>query len=289
MSSQTVLGKEVFDSKLEKPFRLLIGGGSGSGKTTFLKKLVNESHFETPFDKIIYRYPDYLQEPPATFDQIIEFQPGIGDLEYYNSLPRNTLVIFDDLMNECGNSVDIMRLFSVVARKQQLSLIFIVQNVYDSSKQFRNIRINATGMVLFRFYAASDVTRRMLRDFRVQSLITQRQLDEIYSKSFAYIFINLHPKRQSDFVAIRGNIFERNFSIYHKMEYVAIPKSDFLKHFKIAEVKDNTVRAIKDELEIRKTQGKRRSSRSTKRAKKRRRSPTPATSATEISESEYSG
>ena len=54
--------REICDSRLEKPFRLIIGGGSGSGKTSFLKQLVDLNHFSSPFDKIVYFYPEYLPE-----------------------------------------------------------------------------------------------------------------------------------------------------------------------------------------------------------------------------------
>ena len=48
-----ICGREVVDSKLEKPFRLIIGGGSGCGKTTLLKEIVEKSHYSSPFDKIV--------------------------------------------------------------------------------------------------------------------------------------------------------------------------------------------------------------------------------------------
>ena len=197
-----ISGREICDTKLEKPFRLIVGGGSGCGKTTLVKQMVDSSHFATPFDKIVYCYPDYLCEVPTEFEQIVEYHPGLCDNVYCSTLPRNTLIIFDDMMSECGNSNDIMKLFSVIARKRNISIIFLVQNVYDNSKQFRNIRLNATGFILFKFYAATDVTKRLLRDIGVQYLVSQRLLDNIYTPNFAYIFIDLHPERHSDFVTV---------------------------------------------------------------------------------------
>jgi len=261
-----ITAHEIPDSKLEKPFRLIVGGGSGSGKTEFVKKLVNENHFSSPFEKIVYCYPEYLVDVPAEFDQIVEYQPGICDLEYFASLPKNSLVILDDMMSECGNSDEIMKLFSVVARKRNLSVIFIVQNIYDKGKQFRNIRLNATGFVLFKFYAATDITRRILRDLSCVDLIRKRHLDQIYAEKFAYIFIDVHPERHSDFCTIRSNIFERNYDLFYKMEYIAIPKSEFIKYFKVVEAKKGTIKAIKNEIKIRK---------STK-SKKRKREPSPS-------------
>lgn len=261
-------GQEVSDTKLEKPFRLMVGGGSGSGKTEFVKKLVNSNHFSSPFDKIIYCYPDYLTDVPAEFSQIVEYQLGLPDASYFASLPKNSLIILDDMMTECGSSSDIMKLFAVIARKRDLSLIFIVQNVYDQSKQFRNIRMNATGFVLFKFYAATDVTQRILRDLGISTLISKKELDKVYSSCFTYIMLDIHPRRHSEFATIRGNIFDHNYSIYHKMEYVAIPKTEFVKHFKILDAKKGSIKAIKDEITIKKSR---------KIKRKRRRSPTPVT------------
>lgn len=258
-------GFEVCDSKLEKPFRILIGGSSGSGKTTFLKELVNRNHFSSPFEKIVYFYPEYLYESPVEFEQIVDYKPGLADLEYFSSLPQNSLIIYDDMMNECGNSKEIMQLFSVVARKRNLSIIFIVQNMFDQTKQFRNIKLNATGFVLFKFHSAGDVLKRTLRDVGVQKTLPSRLLETAYKQRYSYIFIDMHPNRHSEFDRISGNIFDEYFSIYNKMEYVAIPKSEFLKHFTIQEAKEGSIRAIKDEIEIRKT-----SKRKPKRRKRRK-------------------
>jgi|TARA_B110000208_G_scaffold35914_1_gene47650 hypothetical protein len=269
---RVVFGREVVDSKLEKPFRLIIGGGSGCGKTTILKEIVDKSHFSSPFDKIVYCYPDYLEEIPIEFDQIVEYHAGICDAKYFSSLPKNTLLLFDDMMTECGKSDEIMKLFSVIARKKNISIIFLVQNIYDQSRQFRNIRLNATSFILFKFFAANDVNNRILRDIGADQLVPKSLLDKVYSKNFGYIFVNFHPNRHSEFETIRTNIFEPFFKILYKMEYIAIPKAEFIKHFKILEAKKGSVRAIKNEIEIRKTKRSRNNAKkqsSTKRSKRK--------------------
>ena len=270
------------DSMLEKPFRLIIGGGSGTGKTTFMQRLVNENHFSSPFDKIVYCYPEYLVNVPVEFDQMIDFRPGIGDMEYFASLPKNTLIILDDLMNEAGNSKDIMKLFSVVARKNNLSIIFLVQNLFDQSKQFRNIRLNATGLVMFKFYAAQQVHYRLVRDLGMDNLISKRSLDNILHERYSYIMFDIHPNRQTDFGCIRTNIFERNFSIFHKMEYIAIPKSEFMKHFAVLEAKKESIRPVKNEIEIRQRS---KSKRKNKKRRKRKISSTTESPDTDFTES----
>ena len=281
---RVICGREVVDSKLEKPFRLIIGGASGCGKTTLLKEIVEKSHYSSPFDKIVYCYPDYLEEIPVEFDQIIEYHAGICDAKYFSSLPKNTLLLFDDMMTECGKSDEIMKLFSVIARKKNISIIFLVQNVYDNSKQFRNIRLNATGFILFKFFAANDVNNRILRDIGANTLVSKTLLDKVYSKNYAYIYVNVHPNRHSEFETIRTNIFSPFFTILNKMEYIAIPKAEFIKHFKILEAKKGSLRAIKNEIEIGKTKevsGKHHKKQSSVRKRKRKISSSSSTTSTD--------
>ena len=247
-----VEGKTVSDTKLEKPFRIIIGGGSGCEKTHLLKKLVDRNHFSSPFDKIVYIYPSYLDDIPVEFDPIVEYQPGLNDIQYFTSLPKNTLLLFDDMMSECGGSNDIMKLFSVIARKKNISIIFLVQNIYDQTKQLRNIRLNATGFFIFKFYSANDVNFRLLRDLGLNHIMPKHLMESIYSKNFEYIYIDVHPERHSQFGCLKGNIFDKYFTIYNQMSYIAISRADFLKYFKVLEEKKGTVKAIKNEIEIRK-------------------------------------
>ena len=127
------------DTKLEKPFRILVCGASGCGKTEIVKTIVDSNHFATPFDRMIYCYPSYLEEAPVEFDQIIEYRPGTLDMDYLSSLPQNSLIILDDMMDECAKSDDIMILFMNMARKKNISIFLITQNLYypGNSQNFK--------------------------------------------------------------------------------------------------------------------------------------------------------
>ena len=65
------------------------------------------------------------------------------------------------------------------------------------------------------------------------------------------------------------------------MEYVAIPKTEFLKHFKIIEAKKGSIKAIKDEIEIGKT-----TKRSDRKDRKRKRVNTSTDSSTQTNTSD---
>ena len=264
-------GFSVDSPKLQKPFRLLVGGGSGSGKSCFVQRLVEEKHYENDFDNIIYVYPEYLEECPMEFrtDVNVQTLAGLPNKTTLATTESNTLIILDDVMMESAKSDDIVRLFTVIARKKNISLILIAQNIYQTGKHFRTIRLNSTGIVMFKFYAGVDVNYRILRDLGLQDRVTRRLLDNIYSTRYQYIYLDLHPNRQFDISTARGNIFEYYPRYYNEMEYVAIPKADFVKYFKIISTSKGKVKSIKNETKIPKELKK------LSKKRKRTRSPTP--------------
>ena len=81
-------------------------------------------------------------------------------------------------------------------------------------------------------------------------------LEEIYSERYKYIFIDTHPNRHSDFATVRGNIFSNLISVFNKMEYIAISKADFMKYFKIIEAKNNQIKAIENEVTVKRNKRK---------------------------------
>ena len=249
--SRLVEGHIIEDIKLQKPFRLIIAGGSGCGKSQFCKQLIDQNFFESSFDRIIYNYPDYLEETDIEFQSIVEYRSGLADQTFLASLPRNTLLIIDDLSLEVSKSVAINNLFAVEARKRNISVILITQNVYQRGEYFRNIRLNATGFVLFKFFCAFAVNKRLLRDVGWKNIISVKLLDNIYKEKYKYIFLDLHPNNQSDFGIVRSNIFDTP-EIYHKMKYIAIKEADFYKYFKILDKKNGEIKAIKNAVKVEK-------------------------------------
>ena len=267
---------------IEKPFRLIVAGGSGAGKTNFVQRLVNEQHFSSPFDNVRYYCPEYMDGDVIEFKKNVQHYTGMPCMSELTQIEHNTLVILDDLMHECSRSIQMEKLFSVVARKRNISLILVVQNIYH--RGLRNIRINATGIVLFKFYAAMDVNKRVIKDLGLKRLITNEQLDTIYSTRYGYIYIHIHPNSHYDFGTLRANIFDYFLSIYYQMEYIAIPKSDFIKYFKIIDAKDGKIKAIKNEVAIKPKRKKQSSQKNNKRAKYSGDSNSNSESATEESD-----
>jgi hypothetical protein len=83
----------------------------------------------------------------------IEFNQGIPDdidnADYLDVSQRN-LIVLDDLMAQSGKDKRIADLFTKGSHHRNLSIIYIVQNIFHQGKEMRNISLNAHYIVLFK-------------------------------------------------------------------------------------------------------------------------------------------
>ena len=128
----------------DHPYRILIIGGSGSGKTNVLLNLIKE---QDDIDKI-FLYAKYLSEPKYEFlikkreDVVIKYYQNID--EYNPSRKRKILIVFDDMiagiMTNKKFQAIIKELF-IRCRKVNISLVFITQSYFSVPK---DVRLNST-------------------------------------------------------------------------------------------------------------------------------------------------
>ena len=141
----------MYSIQLRHPFGLLVSGGTKSGKTTFVKKFLTyvDIMIEKPSENITYYYSEFQN----TFGEIqtlvpqIKFVQGLPDdiLDTINPETRN-LFIVDDMMGE--KDAVIAKLFTKKSHHGNLSVIYIVQNLFHHSKEHRTISLNASYLCL---------------------------------------------------------------------------------------------------------------------------------------------
>ena len=143
------------------PFRMLIIGPSGPGKTNTLLHLINNLH---PVDKI-YLYAKDLHEPKCEYLINKREQAGIknlndphafvGDsddmndvLDDINNYNKNTdkkvLIVFDDMIADIEYNKNFKRIIKELfyrARKINVSIVFIAQSYFRALK---DARLNST-------------------------------------------------------------------------------------------------------------------------------------------------
>ena len=132
------------------PFRMLIIGPSGFGKTNTLLHLINNLH---PIDKI-YLYakdikePKYeylinkreqaeiknLNDPKAFIEYSDDMSDALKDINDYNkNRDKKVLIVFDDMIADIEYNKDFKRIIKELfyrARKINASIVFITQTYF---------------------------------------------------------------------------------------------------------------------------------------------------------------
>ena len=193
--------------KIKLPFGMIISGPSTSGKTTFMAKLLDQSDdmFEPSPSKIVYAYGQFNNLITKLQNKGIIVHEGVPTDELINSLPKNSIIILDDLMLNLTSNF-LTHLFTRKLHHKQLGCIFLTQNLFE--KNLKVARDNSQYIVLMNSSSAARSIRTL------GSQLFPRQLDYFLSayksacsKKFGYLFIDLAPS-SDPVLRLRTNIFK---------------------------------------------------------------------------------
>jgi hypothetical protein len=127
----------------------------------------------------------------------IEFNQGIPDdidnADYLDVSQRN-LIVLDDLMAQSGKDKRISDLFTKGSHHRNLSIIYIVQNIFHQGKEMRNISLNAHYIVLFkspRDKQQISMLARQINPGKVQEFM--RSYEDATSRPHGYLMLDLKP------------------------------------------------------------------------------------------------
>ena len=197
--------------KLQHPCTCLVSGPTGCGKTQFVANLLKNNMFEPMPERIIWCYG----EDQPLYHEMQKLMPNIEfkkdtPTDLYDSLnPSETnLVILDDQMSKVGNSKDLSRLFTEGSHHRNLSVIYIVQNLFDQGASHRTVSRNSHYIVLFK--NPRDMSQISCFGRQMYPKNKANFLPEAYAhatrKPYRYMIIDLKPDTPEEF-RIRTKIF----------------------------------------------------------------------------------
>lgn len=189
------MSNQTYFVYLKHPFTMIVSGPTGSGKTYWIKKLINNADkycLPAP-TKIHYFYGEY--QPIFSSMQNVNFIQGLPEnlMQKFDGIEPEWIII-DDLMIEAGNSKLISEMFTKGSHHRNLSVILILQNFFSRGKEMRNITLNAQYLVLFKNPRDQTIVTNIARQMLPGKT---KKLQAIYEdatrKPFSYLFLDLKP------------------------------------------------------------------------------------------------
>lgn len=204
-NSQQVFSNK--DLKLRLPFGLLLAGPSSSGKSTFIRKLIDQSAqlIYPPPKSILYAYGEYSALVTELQRQGINVYAGVPPDELIQQQPKPALIILDDLLYAIEER-HLSELFTKKSHHQNFAILFVSQDLFQ--KKLKTARQNSQYIAVMR----SPNAALALRNLGIQ--LFPRQLDfflDAYRQAtrhkYSYLFIDLHPA-SDPILRLRTNIFK---------------------------------------------------------------------------------
>ena len=188
--------------KFNHPFGMLVAGPTQSGKTQWTVKFLKERHqrIDPPVDGILFCYSEWQvnydtlkREVPTT-----QFHNGIPTLDTLKSL-QNVILVIDDLMEEAIKDTNIMNMFTVGSHHRNISVLFLMQNIFQKGTHARTISTNIQYMVLFK--NARDQTQ--IRTLAMQVFPTNWNDFLTYygretNKEYGHVVLDFHPQTSNN-------------------------------------------------------------------------------------------
>lgn len=169
------------------PFTCIVSGPTGSGKTTFVKELLKNSHMIKPSPKRVVWcygvYQDLFKSLPG-----VEFNEGLPDQTH---LTDRTLLIIDDLMFQQDEKIT--EIFTKNSHHKGVSVIFLTQNFFH--KGAREMTLNAQYIVLMKNPRDTSQIHFLARQmFPAKSKFMIEAYNDATRAPFGYLFLDLRQE-----------------------------------------------------------------------------------------------
>jgi type IV secretory pathway VirB4 component len=196
---------------IKLPFRMIIAGNSGSGKTQTLLNLLH--NMPDTFEKICITTkckdePLYNWLEDRLGDKGLKITEGISELPDLDGFDKEqtSLIILDDLVNEPAKQQRPICDYFIRARKKNCSLIYITQSYYQVPKLIRD---NITYLIIKQVSSMRNLTM-IARECSLG--IEREQLKEIYDDATGnkedFLLIDLEGNKDERFRKNLDQVYE---------------------------------------------------------------------------------
>lgn len=190
-------------------------GPTGSGKSVLMKKILENSNslIFPNVEECIINYSVWQ----TLYEQIqvpfpIKFLEGITNIEDIPRDNKHRLIIIDDLMNTLSESQEVCDLYTKYSHHLNISVIILVQNLFEKGKYFRTISLNTHYLWLLKSVRDTSIISTLGRQMMNSKFLSKCYKDAV-SKKFGHLFIDMKAS-SDDKYRVRSNTFDEEVVVY---------------------------------------------------------------------------
>lgn len=195
------------DTSWIHPFTCVIAGPTGSGKTYFVSRLIAlaDSMITPPPSQVMWFYSHWQPVYDELEKNGVKFIEGLPT----DDLPKGALVIIDDLMAETTEKVT--KIFTKGSHHLDISIIYLVQNLFHKGKEQRTISLNSQYIVLFKNPRdRSQITNLAKQMYPGRGKYLADAFNNATEQPYGYLLIDL-KQQTPQHLRLRTDIFSDSF------------------------------------------------------------------------------
>ena len=140
--------------------------------------------------------------------------------------PKGGLLVLDDLMKEGRNDKRVLDLFTKYSHHQNVTVIYLCQNMFPPGKYAKSISRNAHYIAAFK----NPRDQLGMRNLLLQAFPTQWQnlqdtFRHVTDRPFGYLLLDLHPKSTDDSRILSHLLKNEGFVRCHQLKRDAAQRS----------------------------------------------------------------
>ena len=200
------------------PTTAIISGPTGSGKSTFIFRLIENVSvmFKEKVYKIYYFYTVWQPLFERFQNNNVSFIKGLPNEDIIQKISdsNHNLLILDDMQMTALNSSFIANLFSRESHHKNLTVFLVLQNFFHQGKYGRDISLNSHYLILFRNKRDKNIIKILGTQIGLGKELENVYLDAT-NEAYGYIVIDLTPSSDSTYM-LRSHIFPDEYLIVYK-------------------------------------------------------------------------
>lgn len=204
------------------PTTILIAGPTSCGKTHFLLDVLAKNVIRPPPQRVVCVYGEWqpayekMRKRSLRRKTKLEFvrnptQEAMAEMyETFKPATRNLVIIDDQMTNSKIGNCDggLTKLFAQGSHHRNLTVIYIVQNLFNQSREMRNVSLNSHYLILFKNPRDKTQIRTLGQQMYPNNpKFLLASFEDATKKPHGYLVIDLHPKTEES-ERIRTKIFD---------------------------------------------------------------------------------